>query len=305
MRSDIEALAHRLANNPKQRIFGYCRISSSKQEQGLSIPAQEAAIRAYCKEHGLDEPEIVTETSTAGKRMFALPRLAGSTVAASVSEDEDEDAEQGPCRPRLLLLLGHLTSLSNAHLIVWRLDRVARINDEREVLHQLLLRNGVKLHSTDKNERAILEHGDPNDPMAALVRQIFGAFSQYEKAVIELRMQTGMRFKAAKGGFTGGRVAFGYDVVEGELVVNETNARLVRYIFFLRHRYSMTLRSIGEHIGQAVEGGLNHVKIHRILKNEALYRGAYKDRYGTIHQRPDLRILTDSGDYDYAQEFAS
>lgn len=299
MRDDLEALAQLLAEDSSRRVFGYCRISSSKQEQGLSLPSQEDAIRKYCEQHKLGEPFIITETSSAGKRMFQLPRIGPATVATSSDEDEDEGEEAGRCRPRLLLLLGHVTAIKKAHLVVWRLDRLARINDEREVIHQLLVRSEVKLHTTDKSEQLWVEQGDPNDPMAALMRQIFGAFSQYEKAVIELRMQTGLRFKAAKGGYTGGRAGFGYRIEGGDLKVIPSEASVVRYIFMLRHHYKMTIRSIAERLGT----NMGHTKVHRILSNEGLYRGTYRDRYGTLHNRPDLKILTDNGDFDYREEF--
>lgn len=299
MRNDIEALAEQLAQNPKQKVFGYCRISSSKQEQGLSLPAQQEAIQKYCAERGLGDPYIVTETSTAGKRMFSLPTI-GPRPSSSIDDDAPE--EEGLSRPRLLMLLGHMAGLKGSHLVVWRLDRIARLSDEREVLYQLLTRGGAQLHTTDASERFTLEHGDPNDPMSSLVRQIFGAFSQYEKAVIELRMQSGMRFKAARGGFTGGRVPAGYMVVDGELKIDPVQARMIRYIYFMRHHYKMTLRSISEHLAAHGEGW-THTKIHRVLNHENLYRGNYRDRFGTLHRRPDLVILTDNGDFNYTEEF--
>jgi len=302
MRSDLESLAKQLADAGNQRVFGYCRISSSKQEQGLSIPAQEEAIRKYCEKAGLDEPLIVTETSSAGQRMFQLPRVGGPATPSPIPQDDEQEGDEPKLtRPRLLLLTGHITTLKNAHMIVWRLDRIARLNDEREVIHQLLVRSDVKLHSTDASERLWLEHGDPNDPMAALMRQVFGAFSQYEKAIIEMRMQTGLRFKAARGGFTGGRPAFGYTIKDGELCVVDEDAKVVRYIYMLSKRYGMTLQSISEQLGNKV----GRTKVHRILHNEPMYRGKYRDRYGTVHDRPDLCILTDVGNYDYEEEFRS
>lgn len=297
MRDDVESLAQALAGAGRHRTYGYCRISSSKQEQGLSMPAQEEAIKQYCRNKGLGDPFIVTETSTAGQRMFQLPRLS-----PPLDEDEEEGVGQGPCRPRLLMLLGHITTVRHAQLVVWRLDRLARINDEREVLHQILLRSGVKLHTTDRGEQAWLEHGDPNDPTTALMRQIFGAFSQYEKAVIEIRMQAGMRFKAAKGGYTGGRTPFGYRSVERELLVEPQEARLVRYIYMLRHKYRMTLRGIADQLVQFTGQKFDKNRIYRVLNTESLYRGQYTDRYGITHDRPDLRILPDRADYDYEEE---
>ncbi len=286
MREDLDVLAHNLGNAETQ-TYAYVRVSSSKQEQGLSIDAQSDKIREYCSHNALGEPFIVTEVGSAGKRMFALP-----------SVDDEGGTDETESRPRLHLLLGHLSVRKDTNLVVWRIDRLARLNDEREILYQLLLRFGCTLHSTDVSESTWLDKGDMRDPMTALMRQVFGAFSQYEKAIIEMRMTAGLRYKAAKGGFTGGKAPFGYDIVDGELKINPEERAKVRYIFMLRHKYGYTLRSIAE-----VMEGMNRSRIHRILKAEGVYRGTYVDRYQQKHNRPDLKILDDDEDYNYEQEF--
>lgn len=294
---ELTSLGEELARLPSQRVFGYVRVSSTKQEQGESPEAQAELIREYCQTHNLGEPFIVTETGTAGKRMFNLPKVG------SVPQAEQPQEETNP-RPKLLVLLGHLRSVPGSHLIVWRMDRLARLNDEREILYQLLLRSEVELHSTDASEQLWLKTGDSSDPMAALMRQVFGAFAQYEKAVIELRMRTGLQYKANRGGFSGGRPPFGYRLEKHDLVVDPFHAKLVRYIFMVNKKFGWSLRAIADHLTENATDDTkwNHHRVGRIIKNEPLYRGMYKDVFGKIHSRPDLKVL-DRDDHDYQQEF--
>lgn len=289
---NIDSLAAHLSGSHDRFVYGYVRVSSSKQErEGLSIPAQEGAIRAYCDAQGLSKPFIVTEVSSAGRRMFSLPSLVNR-------EPEPTDS-----RPRLLLLLGHLARLGTGHLIAWRLDRIARLNDEREIIYQLLLRSSVKLHSTDPGEQLWIDQGDPSDPMAALTRSIFGAFSQYEKAMIEARMRLGMNLKASRGGYTGGRPPYGYVAVDGELKINEAEAPMVRYIYMLRHKYAQPIRGISSIIESSTGKKFSRSRVHKVLMNEGIYRGRYRDRFGAVHTRPDLKILDEGDTHNYDKEF--
>lgn len=284
MRDDLDALAERLGE-AGTHTFGYVRVSSSKQEQGLSLESQKEKIQEFCSQHALGEPLIITEVGSAGRRMLALPFLK-----------EEGESEEVDSRPRLHLLLGHLSSCKKTRLVVWRLDRLARINAEREMLYHLLQRFDCQLHTTDAREQILLEN--PKDPMIILMRNVLGSFSEYEKAVIEMRMMAGLRYKAAKGGFTGGKHPYGYDLVDSELVVNKEARANVRYIYMLRYKYGYTIRHIAEVLGK-----FHRSTIHRILKAEGIYRGIYTDRFGQKHERPDLKILDDDEDYHYEQEF--
>jgi len=294
---ELRQLGDTLSKLGNQRVYGYIRVSSVKQEQGESLEAQQQLIRDYCTKNNLGEPFFVVETASAGCRMFNLPKV-GSVPQPAGGEERQGEVNT---RPKLLLLLGHLRSHPGSHLIVWRMDRLARLNAARELLYQLLIRAEVELHSTDPSEQIWMKNGDPSDPMAALMRQVFGAFAQYERAVIELRMRTGLQYKANRGGFSGGRPPYGYRIEKHDLVVDKYQARLVRYVFMLNKKFGLSLRAIAEHITGQSDDQWNHHRVSRIIKNEALYRGNYKDVFGTIHQRPDLMILTRM-DYDYEGE---
>ena len=59
---------------------------------------------------------------------------------------------------------------------------------------------------------------DPDDPSRRLIRQILGAVNEYERGMIRLRLRRGRQRKAERGEYAGGRPAFGYAAIAGELV---------------------------------------------------------------------------------------
>lgn len=59
---------------------------------------------------------------------------------------------------------------------------------------------------------------DPGDPSCRLVRQVFGAVSDYERAMVRLRLATGRRHKADTGGYAYGAPPFGFRSDGGQLV---------------------------------------------------------------------------------------
>ena len=206
---------------------------------------------------------------------------------------QETSVEASP-RPKLLLLFGHLREIPTSHVVIWKLDRLARIDYEQELFLDMLRRDKVTIHSVQAGEAHMLDGGYVNDPARVFSRQVLAAAAQYERALIELRMKSGTTFKAARGGYTGGIPPYGYEASRKELVVLPTEAQVVRYIFWLHNRHHMGPVAIAEHINGTQAAGspfFPRQKVGRVLANESLYRGTYKDCFGQTHPRPDLRIL--------------
>lgn len=291
----LNDLARRLDKN-KRRVWGYIRVSSQKQADNESIPAQENAIREYCKSKGLEEPEFVVEVASAAKPIFMV-NLPGTP--------KDESSLESSPRPKLLLLLGFLGETPASHLIIWKLDRLARIDYEQELFLDMLRRNKVGVHSVQAGEAHMLDGGFVNDPARVFSRQVLAAAAQYERALIDMRMRTGITYKAARGGFTGGIPPYGYTSQKKELVIIPKRAKVVRFVFWLHRRYRLGPVAIAEHLNNAKTAGeyFPRQKIGRILSNEDLYKGIYKDCFGEKHIRPDLRILPENEE-ELDDEFA-
>ncbi len=285
-------------------VWGYVRVSSDKQEDGQSPEGQADEIRAY---HAQTEALaalklfVVAETASAGSPMFSVS-LPGMRSQGPLTVNEAP-------RPLLCLLLASLCDRPGSHLVVWKLDRLARVATEQDLFLNLLTRSKVTLHTTYAGERHLLEGlgSDSDDPIRHLMRQILAAFAEYERKLIVIRMQMGTRKKASKGGWTGGNVPYGYTSKSGELVVDPEQSRAVVEIFRLREVHQQSQSNICEALKSAgVPGNWHKMRISRILGNRRLYMGVYDDPYGKPHARPDLVILPSSwAEYDAQQMAAS
>jgi DNA invertase Pin-like site-specific DNA recombinase len=86
---------------------------------------------------------------------------------------------------------------------------------------------------------------DGGDPTRVLVRQVFGAIAQYERALISARMQAGRAAKAARGGFAFGSPPFGYRASDKQLAPEPNEQAALARIVEMRRR-GATFRAIAE-----------------------------------------------------------
>jgi site-specific DNA recombinase len=272
--------------DPSSNVWAYTRVSSEQQDEGQSPEVQAEDIKKYCIENKLAAPVIVHESASAKRPMLpvTLPGL-----------EKSEDQTVSP-RPLLLLLLGHIVEKPGRHLIIWKLDRLARLAYEQEMLLELLRRRGVTVHSVQATEQTLLSgEGEEVDPARVFFRQIMGAVAQYERSLIQFRMTAGSRMKASKGGWVGGSIPYGYRVKNNDLIIDPATAEIVRLIFYYRDEFSLSYEKIATelHILHNLSGW-HRVRIFRIMQSRAIYQGLYVDPYGGCHPRPELRILPEN-----------
>ena len=190
---------------PKAKVIGYTRVSTAEQVEGFGLDVQEAAIRKYCKAEGLQLVAMLTDQGQSGSNGLD-DRLGLAEGLARIEKGEASG------------------------LVVYRLDRLARDLLLQETVHARLEAVGASVLSV--SEPAMT--GD--DPTRVLVRQLLGGIAQYERAVIRGRMMAGKAAKVAKGGYGGGRPAYGLKAAGGELVANPDERRIVEMVTFMRQR---------------------------------------------------------------------
>jgi len=251
------------------QTFGYVRVSSIEQESGFGPEVQEAAIRAYCSAKALSEPTIVHES------------VSAETLSA---------------RPEILRLLGKLADLAEAgeeaHLVFRSSDRLARALMDQESVVLTSFKAGFRLHSTLSHEADLFDPTYGADPMRTAIRQFFGIFNQLDKAIIQSRLDGGLHAKAAKGGSTGGRYAFGYMGVNGEIVPDPREAPAVKRLFELDHT-GLDLASIAVILAREFPEMCGHWRkatVCRTLRSRNLYQhGLYRSRISPVEvKRPEL-----------------
>jgi DNA invertase Pin-like site-specific DNA recombinase len=233
-------------------LVAYLRVSTDKQaEQGCGLDVQADAIKQWSAEHG--------------HRVVAWFRDEG------VSGSNGLDMRLG-----LAEALDALRQGLGQGLIIYRLDRLARDLVIQEQLLADLRRIGVVAVTTSAAETALLED-DPDDPTRRLVRQVLGAVSEFERAMIALRMRSGRRRKHEHGGYAYGAPAFGYAAEARALAPIDQEQEAIVRIVELRAR-GLTLREIATALEtegiRTKRGGRWHPKVVRDILNRTTHTGA-------------------------------
>ena len=171
-----------------QKTFAYLRVSGKGQIEGDGFTRQLSAIKAYAAKHDVKIMRVFREEGVSGTK-------------------ELEN------RPALLDLMTALHSNGVKLVMVEKLDRLARDLMVQETIIGDLRKNGFDLVSV--SEPDLLQ----DDPSRKLMRQIFGAISEYEKTMIVLKLRGArMRQKAKTGRCEGAKP---YGTLPGEAAVIE------------------------------------------------------------------------------------
>jgi DNA invertase Pin-like site-specific DNA recombinase len=174
--------------NKMRRAFGYVRVSSPGQgaDDRDGIPRQKANIRKYASDNNI---RIV--------RWFA-DMVSGK-----------KDLENRPALQEMMTALhGNGTKL----VLIEKVDRLARDLMIQEAIVADFKRNSFELISALEPDMC------SDDPTRKLLRQMLGAFSEYEASMISLKLRGARLRAAAKRGasYVEGRVPFGYRVVKND-----------------------------------------------------------------------------------------
>ena len=231
------------------KLTAYLRVSTDRQaEQGNGLDVQRAAIRKWAQDNG--------------------HKIVWWRIDEGVSGSNGLDT-----REAFPLALADLQDGSAAGLVVKQLDRLARDLIVQETLIAEIRKTGAGLFTTAAGETAFLTD-DADDPSRKFIRQVLGAVSEYERAMIVVRMKAGRKAKAAKGGYAGyGSPAFGQRSVDGELVTEKREVAVIGRMCELRDG-GMSYRQIADRLnaeGLAPKrGGVWHsMTVSRVLGRQA------------------------------------
>jgi DNA invertase Pin-like site-specific DNA recombinase len=187
----------------KKRVIGYLRVSTAEQVDGFGLDVQESAIRAYSRSHNVRLVDVLSDHGQSGSN--GLDARLG--LAEALARIEAGDAEA---------------------LVVYRFDRLAR----DLILQETLI---VRLEAVGASVLSVSEPAmDGDDATRTMVRQMLGVISEYERAVIRGRMMAGKAAKVAKGGYGGGRPAYGQRAAQGALVPNQDESAVIDMVVAMR-----------------------------------------------------------------------
>ena len=159
--------------------YAYLRVSGMGQVDGDGFTRQSEAISRYAASAGISIVETFREEGVSGSK----------------------DLEHRPALQELLLAI---EAGDVRVVLIERLDRLARDLMVQETILGDLRKRGVTVISVAEPDLC------SDDPSRKLMRQIFGAIAEYDKAMIVLKLRGARQRMKARTGRCEGSKPFGY-----------------------------------------------------------------------------------------------
>lgn len=232
-----------------KNVVAYLRVSTEGQtgEDKFGLESQRQMITEYCKKNDLNILKWFADEGVSGAK-------------------EDRPAFNQ-------IVYGDVTNPPFEAVVVAKSDRIAR-----DIYIYFAYRNELR----KKNIEVISVSEDFGlfGAYAPILEAMLAAMAQIERQNINARTSGGRKVKAAQGGYSGGRAPMGYKVQNGELVIDEKEAEVVRRIFELR-KAGVAYRGIADTLnaeGYTARGGkkIAFSTVNGILDNQKTYEGWYK-----------------------------
>ncbi len=162
-----------------KQAFAYLRVSGRGQVDGDGFSRQLAAIKKYAAAHDIKLVKIFREEGVSGKT----------------------DLEN---RPALQELMAALHANGTRLVLLEKLDRLARFLTVQESILQDFKHKGFELVSVTEPDMC------SDDPTRILMRQVLGAFFEYERTMIVTKLRGARQRMKAQTGRCEGRKSFGH-----------------------------------------------------------------------------------------------
>lgn len=201
---------------------------------GDGFPRQLAAVKAYAKAHDLRIVQVFREEGVTG-------------------------AKESMDRPAWVELMTALHSNSVRHIIIERLDRLARDLMVQEATIADLQKHGFALVSVQEPDLMA------SDPARIAFRQMMGVFAQYDKSQIVLKLRGARMRKRAAEGRCEGRKPYGFYEDEAK-AVDRMKALRATGMGFDRIAAQLNTEAVRSRTGARWHG----VVVNRILTGKAL-----------------------------------
>ena len=178
-------------------------------------------------------------------------------------------------RPALKRLIADIEAGRVDVVVVYKIDRLSRALMDFAKLVEVFERNGVTFVS-------VTQSFNTTTSMGRLTLNVLLSFAQFEREVIGERIRDKFAASRRKGMWMGGWAPLGYDIKHRKLVINETEAEVVRSMFkgFARGIQPQVLieRFAKEGVlnknGKPIDKGYLYRVLHnRVYLGEAVHKG--------------------------------
>ena len=245
----------------------------------------------------------------AGEAFVVSQRHEGWTL---VADNYDDGGFSGGSleRPALKRMMRDIEDGKIDVVVVYKIDRLTRSLTDFSKLIEVFERKSVSFVS-------VTQQFNTTTSMGRLMLNVLLSFAQFEREVTGERIRDKLAASKRKGMWMGGVPPMGYDVVDRKLLINEAEAKVVRFIF---QRFSeigsttdltLDLRKAGyrgktyrsQKSGRMREGRFfDKGSVYKLLRNhiyigEIGHKGQY---YPGLHEP-----IVDRAVWDKAQEILS
>ena len=228
-------------------VIAYIRVSTDGQvgEDKFGLERQEEIIKEYCDKNGM-------------------------TVVKWFRDEGESGAKERPGFDEIVY--GEITNPPYEAVVVAKTDRVARDINVYYYYKMMLMKKDIKLIS-------IAEDFGQFGVFANMLEAFTLCVAEMERDNITKRTSGGRKVKASKGGYSGGRAPMGYKVLNGQLIINEDEAPVVRRVFELRDSGTVLLDIVDilNKEGYVTRNGKKFVisTVQSIVNNRKTYEGYY------------------------------
>ena len=184
----------------KIKVYTYTRVSTAMQVDGYSLDAQKAKMKAYAD---YNDYEIVGEYEDAGK---SGKSIEGRAQFSQMMEDIKSGKD------------------GVSYVLVFKLSRFGR--NAADVLSSLQV-----MQDFGANLVCVEDGIDSSKDAGKLMISVLSAVAEIERENIRVQTMEGRIQKAREGRWNGGFAPYGYQLVDGKLMINEEEAEAIRVIY--------------------------------------------------------------------------
>lgn len=184
------------------KAYGYMRVSGKGQVSGDGPVRQERAIREYATVQGVELLDLFFDGGVSGE-------------------------VQLNCRPAWTEMIRLMQANDIKHIIVERVDRLARLVMIQEACFGFLHKSGYTLLSADPGELDLM----CKDGARVLIRQVLGIVAEYEKSMLVAKLQGARKRMREATGRCEGPKPFGDRIGEPETLARIHTLRAEGYAY--------------------------------------------------------------------------
>jgi site-specific DNA recombinase len=244
----------------KLRVAAYCRVSTDSDEQIVSLDAQR-------------------------KHYESVIKANPDWEFAGLYYDEGITGSKKDKRPELLRMITDCESRKIDLIVTKSISRFSRNTTDCLELVRKLLRLGIFIHFEKENI-----HTGSMD--SELMLSILSGLAENESASMAENIKWSIKRRIQNGTYKISYAPYGYDIVEGNLLVNEEQAETVRFIYselLSGKGFQKIVRELNRRNVPTKKGGLwTEATIRGMIKNEkytgdALFQKTFTDDYFNRH----------------------